>query len=46
MIIIRNKTYTISDEEFKALADSTAENDASELRSYDPSSATQATPGK
>lgn len=39
MIIIRNKTYTISDEEFKALADSTAENDASELRSYDPTSA-------
>lgn len=39
MIIIRNKTYTISDEEFKALADSTEENDASELRSYDPTSA-------
>lgn len=39
MIIIRNKTYAISDEEFKTLADSTAENDASELRSYDPTSA-------
>lgn len=36
----------MSDEEFKALADSTAENDASELRSYDPTSSTQATPGK
>lgn len=39
MIIIRNKTYAVSDEEFKTLADSTAENDASELRSYDPTSA-------
>lgn len=29
----------MSDEEFKALADSTAENDASELRSYDPTTA-------
>lgn len=46
MIIIRNKTYAVSDEEFKTLADSTAENDASELRSYDPSTATQATLGK
>jgi hypothetical protein len=46
MIIIRNKRFAVSDEEFKALADSTAENDASELRSYDPSTATQATPGK
>ena len=46
MIIIRNKTYAVSDEEFKTLAESTAENDASELRSYDPTSATQATPGK
>lgn len=46
MIIIRNKRFAVSDEEFKALADSTAENDASELRSYDPSTATQATLGK
>lgn len=46
MIIIRNKRFAVSDEEFKTLADSTAENDASELRSYDPSTATQATPGK
>ena len=39
MIIVRNKTYAVSDEEFKALADSTTENDARELRSYDPTSA-------
>lgn len=38
MIIIRNKTYAVSDDEFRTLTDSTAEDDASELRSYDPSS--------